>query len=63
MTRDGHIRDVYAEYVRGRLTFDDVIAAADRALAEYQQQRGSQGDLSDEPARRPANASRGPQAS
>jgi hypothetical protein len=37
MTTDlPRIRDVYREYQLGRIPFQDVIAAADRFLAEYE---------------------------
>ena len=53
MTRDWHIRDVYAQYLQGQITFDDVIAAAERGIAEHQQRRQGEGKGPGPPAALP----------
>lgn len=42
MTRGWHIKNVYEEYREGRISFDEVIATAERGIAEFEQRRAGQ---------------------
>lgn len=46
MTRGWHIKDVYQQYREGSISFDDVMATAERGLAEYEQRRSNPGGTS-----------------
>ena len=41
MHNEPRIRDVYEQYQKGRIPFDDVIRAADEILANYQGTRSA----------------------
>ncbi len=44
MTQGWHIRDVYEQYREGRISFDDVMATAERGIVEYEQRRAGTSD-------------------
>ncbi len=42
MTSAPKIRDLYQEYLQGRITFEDLVEAANRFLARYEARRSAE---------------------
>ena len=59
MSNQPRIRDVYQQYVEGRIPFDEVVRTADEILANYQASRaGDESSQSDSTPLRPGQAPR-----
>ena len=41
MSKGWHIKDVYEQYCRGQISFDDLLAVTERGIAEYQQRQAA----------------------